>query len=138
MAESSGQGSNDQLAPIDRFQLVFNRLYGTEYRAAKKMLHPKLQQKRMGARRGPTLYERILLFRRLRGETQGEIPGQALAEANGTKPAYKSESRPDDTPPEERKQEFTSLQQQDSPQVRRKPNDSPQVVRAQTRQQVFY
>ncbi|KAK6182588.1 hypothetical protein SNE40_010239 [Patella caerulea] len=79
------------------------------------MLHPKLQQKRMGAPRGPTLYERILLFRRLRGERGVGDPKDGEAEifdnVDGEKAvAYHSASKPD---------------------------DSPQTTRAKTRQQAY-
>ncbi|XP_046357608.2 nucleolar protein dao-5-like isoform X4 [Haliotis rufescens] len=112
MAGESSGGDSSQQNAIDRLSVVFDRIYGSEYRAARRLIHKRLRQKDMGspgkkppAQRDNSLYLRIMAFRH--------------KESPGTSPQPSGDA----TPP--RSQQSNRTPQRQSPQANKTPQRTP-------------
>ncbi|XP_046357604.2 nucleolar protein dao-5-like isoform X1 [Haliotis rufescens] len=124
MAGESSGGDSSQQNAIDRLSVVFDRIYGSEYRAARRLIHKRLRQKDMGspgkkppAQRDNSLYLRIMAFRHK--ESPGTSPQPS---GDATPPRSQQSNRPSNS---RRPSNSNSTPQRQSPQANKTPQRTP-------------
>ncbi|XP_067686497.1 putative uncharacterized protein DDB_G0290521 [Haliotis asinina] len=123
MAGESSGGDSSQHNAIDRLSVVFDRIYGPDYRAARRLIHKRLRQKNMGSpgkkpppARDDSLYQRIMAFR------HKGTPGISPQPSGGETPPKSQSRRPSNA---RRPSNSNATPQRQSPQANKTPQRSP-------------